>query len=238
MVASRTQHFKSHSQVLTALGERVGAAAGPAGARPRGLHPAQIRLYLVNRYDGDGQAADDRLRLLSGIEDLLGLSQNPRMLSFIADLDEERLRAVAECQAHDQRGRAVRGDPAVLARYEERRIAGRSRRASRPDPRTCGTRSSTLAMRLWEAGEPYLRLAELTNEVASSLAGLADGRLSPLQRRTRVGAGSLLVRTDEGLFGFIHASVAEWLVAARDRQAGSMRRGPTRRRCPAARCHS
>jgi hypothetical protein len=30
-----------------------------------------------------------------GIEDLLGLSSNPRMLSFIAQLDERRLRAVA-----------------------------------------------------------------------------------------------------------------------------------------------
>ena len=28
-----------------------------------------------------------------------------------------------------------------------------------------------------------------------------------------VGTGSLLVRTEEGMFGFIHASVMEWLVA-------------------------
>ena len=68
-------------------------------------------------------------------------------------------------------------------------------------------------MRMWETGEPLLRTAAL-NEVADTLTGLADGQLSLRQRAHAVGSGSLLVRTDAGLFGFIHASVAEWLVAA------------------------
>ena len=95
VVASRTQHFKSDSQVLTALGERVGLVPDRRVLSLENFTQAQIRMFLVNRYDGDRAAADDRLKLLSGIEDLLGLSQNPRMLSFIADLDEERLHAVA-----------------------------------------------------------------------------------------------------------------------------------------------
>ena len=71
---------------------------------------------------------------------------------------------------------------------------------------------TTLAFRLWDTSEAYLRQAELA-DVASALEGLADTQLSRQQATHAVGAGSLLVRTDEGLFGFIHASVMEWLVA-------------------------
>jgi len=39
-------------------------------------------------------AAQARFALLDDVRDLLGLSRNPRMLLFIADLDEARLRAV------------------------------------------------------------------------------------------------------------------------------------------------
>ena len=93
-----------------------------------------------------------------------------------------------------------------------------------------------LAMRMWETGEPLLRTAAL-NEVADTLTGLADGQLSLRQRAHAVGSGSLLVRTDAGLFGFIHASVAEWLVAAEiGRQLVGAR--PGRRRCPPGRCRS
>src|SRR5689334_4069352 len=98
VVASRTQHFRSHEQVLTALGERLGALPSRRVLSIEDFTPAQIRAYLVNRYDGDEQAADERLRLLRGIQDLLGLSTNPRMLSFITELDESRLRAVAGMQ--------------------------------------------------------------------------------------------------------------------------------------------
>ncbi len=213
VVASRTQHFKSHEQVLTALGERVGSLPSRRVFAIEDFTPAQIRAYLIARYDGDEQAADDRLRLLSGIQDLLGLSRNPRMLSFIADLDESRLRAVAGTQQtisaaglyeeilgtwlrhEEQRTHRVPGTPVGLKLDELWRAV------------------TTLAMRLWETGESFLRLAALA-EVADTLADLAGGRLSLGQRAHAVGAGSLLVRTDAGLFGFIHASVAEWLVAA------------------------
>ena len=213
VVASRTQHFKSREQVLTALGERVGGLPSRRVFGIEDFTPAQIRAYLTSRYDGDEQAADGRLRLLSGIQDLLGLSSNPRMLSFIADLDESRLRAVAGTQQtvsaaalyeeilgawlshEEQRTQHVPGTPVGMKLDELWRVV------------------TTLAMRLWEAGESFIRLNALT-EVADTLTGLAGGRLSPHQRAHAVGSGTLLVRTDAGLFGFIHASVAEWLVAA------------------------
>jgi WD40 repeat protein len=213
VVASRTQHFRSHGQVLTALGERVSLLPQHRVLSIEDFTHAQIRTYLANRYH-DEQQADDRMRQLSGIEDLLGLARNPRMLSFIADLDEDRLRAVAGAGVtvsaaglyreiltswlsfEEQRFRGPRGNPLGLTLDDLWRAVG------------------TLAMRLWETDESYLSVAELA-EVANTLTGLADGRLSREQTTHAVGAGSLLVRTEEGLFGFIHGSVVEWLVANR-----------------------
>ncbi|MEU8799718.1 TIR domain-containing protein [Spirillospora sp. NPDC048819] len=210
VVASRTQHFKSQAQVLTALGERVGVLPHRRVLGLEDFTPPQVRSYLVNRY-GDEDVAEARLDLLAGIEELLALTSNPRMLSFIADLPEERLRAVAQAR------RAV--SPADLYHeilsswlaHEADRVGGAGGPSGlKADDmwRAVGT----LALRLWEGNEQFLRLAELA-DVADTLTGLAGGRMSPHQVTHAVGAGSLLVRTPEGLFGFIHTSVMEWLVA-------------------------
>src|SRR5690606_22521964 len=97
VVASRTQHFKSHSQVLTSLGEMVGVLPQRRVLGVENFTRDQIRSYLSNRFDGADEAAA-RMSLMEGIEDLLALARNPRMLSFIADLDAERLRTVAEAR--------------------------------------------------------------------------------------------------------------------------------------------
>ncbi len=213
VVASRTQHFRSHEQVLTALGERLGALPGRRVLSIEDFTPAQIRAYLVNRYDGDEQAADERLRLLRGIQDLLGLSTNPRMLSFITELDESRLRAVAGMQETISAAALYEEILSTWLSYEERRTQGVPGTPGGLKREHLWRAVTILAMRMWETGEPLLRTAAL-NEVADTLTGLADGQLSLRQRAHAVGSGSLLVRTDAGLFGFIHASVAEWLVAA------------------------
>jgi WD40 repeat protein/3',5'-cyclic AMP phosphodiesterase CpdA len=213
VVASRTQHFESHEQVLTALGERVGGLPSQRMFTVEDFTPSQIRAYLTGRYGGDEQAADARMQLLRGIQDMLGLSRNPRMLSFIADLDESRLAAVA--------GTANTVSAAALYEeilntwlgFEERRTQGLPGVPVGLKAGDLMQAVTTLALRLWEAGEPFLRLTALT-EVADTLAGMAGGRLSPAQHAHAVGTGSLLVRTEAGMFGFIHASVAEWLVAA------------------------
>ncbi|WP_030144851.1 TIR domain-containing protein [Spirillospora albida] len=210
VVASRTQHFKSQAQVLTALGEKVGVLPHRRVLGLEDFAPPQVRSYLVNRY-GDESAAEARLRLLADIEELLGLTSNPRMLSFIADLPEERLRSVAQARSTVSPADLYREILSSWLAYEAERVRGRG------GPSGLGmddmwTAVGTLALRLWESNEQYLRLAELT-DVADALTGLTEGRLSPHQVTHAVGAGSLLVRTDEGLFGFIHASVMEWLVA-------------------------
>ncbi|MFD0688474.1 WD40 domain-containing protein [Actinomadura fibrosa] len=220
VVASRTQHFKSQAQVLTALGEKVGVLPHRRVLGLEEFTPPQVRSYLVNRY-GDERAAEERLGLLSGIEELLALTSNPRMLSFIADLPEERLRAVAQARTTVSPADLYQEILASWLAYEAERV----RHAGGPsglDVEDMWEAVSTLALRLWEGNEQFLRLAELA-DVADTLTGLADGRLSPHQVTHAVGAGSLLVRTAEGLFGFIHASVVEWLVArhiAREFAAG------------------
>jgi WD40 repeat protein len=212
VVASRTQHFKSQAQVLTALGERVGLVPGRRLLVIEDFTAEQIRAYLGNMY-GEDRAADERLRMISGIEDLLGLSRNPRMLSFIASLDPQRLRSVAGAGrtlsaaelyrvildswlSHEhERAHGIPGAPAGLMLYELWRVV------------------TVLAMRLNETGESFILLDDLTEQAATSLAGLASGQLTAQQSAHAIGAGSLLVRREDGMFGFIHSSVAEWLVA-------------------------
>ncbi|HUR05719.1 MAG TPA: TIR domain-containing protein [Nonomuraea sp.] len=210
VVASRTQHFKSHSQVLTSLGEMVGVLPQRRVLSVEDFTHDQIRTYLANRFD-DGDAAAARMSLMESITDLLDLAQNPRMLSFIADLDADRLRTVA--------GARHTISPALL--YEEilgSWLAFEERRAKVPGSPTPLTTDelwqvvTVLALRLWDSGESLLGVDELT-ELAETLTGLAGGQLSAEHTAHAMGSGSLLVRTEEGMFGFIHSSVMEWLIA-------------------------
>ena len=54
----------------------------------------------------------------------------------------------------------------------------------------------------------------LTVEVAARLSRLAERGYSTDQAGHAIGSGSLLIRTDDGAFGFIHQSIMEWLVAS------------------------
>ena len=55
-------------------------------------------MHLLLAAAKDARRAVKDQRPVRGIQDLLGLSTNPRMLSFITELDESRLRAVAGMQ--------------------------------------------------------------------------------------------------------------------------------------------
>jgi WD40 repeat protein len=222
VVSSRTQHFKTNSQVLTALGERVGLLPHRRVLAVEDFTPGQIETFLRHRYGGDAAAARERMRLLAGVKDLLGLSRNPRMLGFIANLDPGRLTAVAGAGATFSAAALYREILESWLDFEERRtqgVPGAPVTLRRPE---LWSAVSRLAFQLWESGESHLRLAELA-DAAGHLVGLAESRLSGPQAAHAVGAGSLLVRTDDGLFGFIHTSVLEWLVA--EGIAGQLSRG-------------
>ncbi|MEU0870277.1 TIR domain-containing protein [Nocardia brasiliensis] len=213
IVASRTQYFASRAQVLTALGERVGLLQDRHILSVEDFAPAQVHAFLTNRYSGDVARADARMRLITGIQDLLGLAQNPRMLSFIADLDERRLRAAAGAQQTVGAAGLYREILESWLAYETDRTA--SAAGSLPGLRLheLWLAVTAFALRIWETGEPYLRLSELT-EVAQSLVEMTgSNRMSVQQSAHAIGSGSLLVRTEDNLFGFIHSSVTEWLVA-------------------------
>ncbi|MFI6497673.1 TIR domain-containing protein [Nonomuraea typhae] len=210
VVASRTQHFKSQSQVLTTLGERVGVLPQRRVFSVENFTHDQIRGYLSNRFS-DGDEAEARMSVMEGIKDLLDLAQNPRMLSFIADLDADRLRAVATTRHTISPALLYEEILSSWLRFEEQRTRV---------PGSPGTLSvaelwravTALALRLWDTGEAFLGLAELT-EIAETLTDLADGQLTGPEAAHAMGTGSLMVRTEEGMFGFIHASVMEWLIA-------------------------
>ncbi|WP_327119615.1 TIR domain-containing protein [Streptomyces sp. NBC_01341] len=217
IVSSRTQHFKSHDQILTALGERVGLLPQRRILSVEGFTPDQIRTYLERLY-GDERLAGQRFQLLRDIPDLLTLCRNPRLLSFAAVLGQDRLHAVAGA------GRAL--SPARLYEdvftswigHEEQRGQGGPGAAPGLGAEALWSSVTALALRLWESGRTALRLDELTETVAGTLSGLTGPsltapELSTAERAQAVGAGSLLVRSDDGVFQFIHGSVLEWLVA-------------------------
>ena len=212
VVASRTQHFKSDAQALTALGERVDLLPNRRIIAVEGFTFTQIRSYLVNRFGGNERMADTRLNMIKEIQNLLDLAQNPRMLSFIADLEEDRLRAAADARNKISAAGLYREILESWLSYEATRAAGSPSAAPALHLEDLRRAVTTLALRLWEAGESHLRLLELT-EVAKTLSGLGGGELSVDQTAFAMGRDSLLVRTEEEQFGFIHSSVAEWLVA-------------------------
>ena len=198
--------------MLTALGEQVALLPHQRVLAVEDFTAAQIHAYFVNRTAPTGRPPTPGFRLLTGIKDLLELAQNPRMLGFVADLDMERVAAaVAHRHTISPAGLYQEILDSWMA-HESRRASGGPGAAPGLDTTALWGAVTTLAMALWEADETWLRPAQLV-EVADTLTGLAAETLSQQQRVHAVGSGSLLVRTEEGLFGFIHPSVTEWLVA-------------------------
>lgn len=226
VVASRTQHFQNDAQVRTALGERVGLLPQRRVLVLEDFSSEQVSKYLVNRYGQDEDAARKRRKLIDEIKDLEGLTRNPRMLSFVADMDAERLAAVA--RAHDVMSPAGLYHEIIETwlTHEYQRVHGVPGTPAGLSLDDLWQAVRLLALRVWESNEQLLRMDDVA-EVAKMLTGLADTSLSPSQATHAVGTGSLLIRTKEEQFGFIHSSVMEWLVASEiAKQLGAADRRP------------
>ena len=212
VLTSRTQHFRSTAQVRTALGERIAALSATRVVVLEDFAPEQIRQFLTNLYDGDTAAARARFDLLSDIEDLLGLARNPRMLGFIAGLDETRLR-----EAQQRTGRISAAE--LYRELIDTWLAGEARRQQHHrglptlDEQERLAACTALALRLWDSVQPTIPISDLSAEVTATLTTLSERGYSTEQAAHSVGSGSLLVRTDDSLFAFIHQSIMEWLVA-------------------------
>ncbi len=218
VVTSRRQHFESESQVKTLLGEQVDRLAGRRMALLQPFDRDQIRAFLV-RLTGDEARGAERLAMLEQVGDLLGLAHNPRMLAFIAELPEERLRRARAMQT-------TQGEitPASLYRLLLSRWLGQELDRAHPESLTQPPLLSfserleavtRVALRLWRSEDSSLDLADLTEEVSRAVAELRRGPIDAEAAAFQVGSGTLLVRDEAGSFSFLHPSVLEWLVARR-----------------------
>jgi WD40 repeat protein len=217
VLTSRTQHFQStsqvHAAVKTALGRRVESRTGSRVATLEDFTETQIEEFLTRLYNGDRESAIKRLGLIRDISGLLELTRNPRMLTFVAALHENRLLAVRSQGGEFTAARLYQEIIDYwLSVEEQRQSRGRGLDALTRDVRfqVC----TNLALRMWRANEPQVSLGDLTAEVVATLEGLAKHGFSDDKAALAIASGSLLVRPDPDVFEFVHRSVREWLVAA------------------------
>ncbi|MEO5729434.1 MAG: pentapeptide repeat-containing protein, partial [Byssovorax sp.] len=203
IVSSRRQHFLDDGRVKLELARSAERLQGYRLVELQPFEEPQIRQFLSNRLQSEAEA-DTRYRLIHDVKDLLGLSHNPRMLSFIADLERERLEG-----ARDAAGEIT---PAKL--YEvllERWLEGECKRT---DVKKASLWSAvrTFARKLWATSGNAVDLGSLPKALVPRLES-AKQVLSEEEARLVLGSRSLLKRDAEGLFSFVHRSVLEWLVA-------------------------
>lgn len=223
------------------LGQRWAASpAGPSAASPaepsaegravrlEGFGRRQIMEFLGRRL-GSSSLAQTRLDLLERVGGLLGMSRNPRMLAFIAGIDEEHLRAALSGS----------GPVTVATLYQklinewlgvQREQSGGHHLFVRVSLEDIRQVVAFLALRLWESGEPALG-ADALGAAADVLARLTTrtggghdprGRDDPRGREDQpsrqetarmLGINTLLVRDPDYRFRFVDYSIVEWLVA-------------------------
>ena len=212
IMTSRTQHFRSTEQVKTALGERVSTLAASQVVVLEDFSEEQIIRFLTNLF-GDQARARARFELLSDIGNLLDLAHNPRMLAFVAEMDESRLRAVQDQERLISTAGLYREIIDFwLTAETERQQHRRGLPSLGKDERLAAC--TALALRLWASKDDTIALTDLSAEVSAELTGLAERGYSEEQASHSIGSGTLLVRTDDGAFAFVHQSIMEGLVAA------------------------
>lgn len=218
VLTSRAQHFLSDAQAKdaiekakTKLASRIDHLPGVRFIKLLPFNEEEILLFLRNKL-GDPTAAEERFELLRDVKDLLGLSHNPRMLSFIADVPAEQLK----------RARALRGDVTAATLYEiilQQWLGyeiGRANPKGAPaglDARDTWSALSHFAFHLWSGTDRSLDLSRLDPELRRAITSLGPSDMAGDEKLFAVGSGSLLVRDEEGRFSFIHRSVLEFLVA-------------------------
>jgi WD40 repeat protein len=215
ILTSRTQHFRSTEQVRTVLGKRVEDRTGSRVVVLEEFSNAQILEFLTKLHPDDPSRARIRFELIGGIANLLDLAHNPRMLTFVADLDEERLRAAARNEAGKITAASLYAEiiDFWLTKEEERHTHEQGLRPITKKERL--NACTALALRLWTSRLPQLALTDLSAEVTVTLRDIAERGYTDEQAIHSIASGSLLVRDEEdGTFAFIHQSIMEWLVAS------------------------
>ena len=211
VITSRTQHFLSDKQAKLALAEQASRVSGYRLIKLKPFISEQIQRFLVNRLQ-DEAAAAQRFRLLDEVQDLLGLSQNPRMLGFIADIPEKDL---LEAKARDQKITSAGLYELLLQRWLVNEFDRAHPKGALPglDVAQRWRAVTEVAMRLWQRAEKTLNVRELPKDLIDAVMALSELKLDLEEARHQIGSGTLLVRDSSDNFSFIHQSVLEWLVA-------------------------
>ena len=213
VVTSRTAHFLSDHDVELALAREAGRVPGYRLVKLQAFDRHQIRDALVKRF-GDEIQADARLQLLDEVQDLMGLSGNPRMLSFILEIPPEDLE-----DARSNTGRITNATlyDLLVTKWLEGEIERAKPRGAEAvlDIHQLRRAVTDLAMLLWPRTDQGLRMQDIPKDLWASLQRLDPARpLDPDEAKSLVGSRSLLIRNDEGRFSFLHQSILEWLVAS------------------------
>ncbi|MEU4621341.1 pentapeptide repeat-containing protein [Actinoplanes sp. NPDC023801] len=209
IVTSRDQHFLTDSDVLTALGTQLGKDRRVV--RLANFDDTQIVDFLTHKL-GDPERAEKQFQLLHRVKDLLGLSRNPRMLGFITELGEEQLRSADQAQSRVTTADLYRQVIDRWLSFEAARLQNLSRDApGRPELHAAVT---LLALRLWDLAQDSLSLDDL-NEAAQHLSRMTTTSVTPEPQESAhlLGSSTLLVRSGDERFTFVHHSVREWLIA-------------------------
>jgi WD40 repeat protein/nucleoside phosphorylase len=213
VVSSRTEHFLDDQQIKKELAKRADEVQGYRLIGLRDFKDEQVWRFLKNRLKDDAEA-EARHALIRDVHDLLGLSENPRMLSFIAELEKEILEAARQAEGEIS--------PATLyALLLERWLARESKQAD-VTLSSLWAAVRRLARTLWAMPGQVVELGAMPRELIPSVEGPLQ-RLSPEEARNCLASRSLLKRDAAGMFSFVHRTVLEWLVAdeaARELEAG------------------
>ena len=213
VLTSRTQHFMNDRQLMNALGKMVTSIKGHRIARLKPFTKSQIMQFLLNRI-GSQPEAEERFKLIENIQELMGLSHNPRMLSFIANLSNKDFAEVKKENKEITSALLYRMLIDKWLQHEDTR--------ANPDGIQPGLSledrwktASTLAQCLWKRNITAISLSELTQEMAASIEHLPVLKSDLDSGIHQVGSGTLLIRDSDGNFSFVHQSILEWFIASR-----------------------
>jgi hypothetical protein len=222
VVTSRHQYFATDQSIRNSLGDDVHRLPGSRIIRLAPLESAQRRELVVRTFD-DNRAADEFMEALRNVPNLLDLATNPRMLAFMIRWYREGiLTRAALAQSADRRMTAGTLYELLLTRWLSHEVA-RQTAIGGLKPLSVERRMDALtetAMRMWRTGRRSLALDD-PGEIAERISDLARLEMRPGEAVQTVGSSTVLVRTADNEFAFIHQSVMEWFVAYVARQAFS-----------------
>jgi WD40 repeat protein len=210
LLTSRKNHFLSDDQLRTIITSHTNLSDKIKVLQIEKFDRDDIEAYLKNRL-GDEEAAL-HFSLIEGIHDLIGLSENPRMLGFIADIEPAKLQAVL-----DDKGAIYEADLYQL--IVEKWLTHETARMDTPASINLLNLEQRwmvvehIAKAMWKHPKQMLLVEEIKKVVSDDLKGkLATD--APIEQFThQIGSGTLLIRDDVGNFEFVHRSILEYLIA-------------------------